>query len=337
MKTTQLTAASWSRRDLLRLSAAAAAGLGLASFVGRGMAQEAAFGVKLAWIPNVEYSGYYLAQAQGIYKAAGIAPDILPGGPNSPVVPLVATGTALIGLEAVPENVINAINSGSKLKIVGAQFQKSPECWVSLAAAPIKTPKDIEGKRLGITLAGRNTAITFMQLNGVDTEKVTLVPIQYDPGPLAAGEIDALWGFASNQPVSLDNRGFPSYTMPLADFGFNRMQNVLFVSEETLADSARSDQVRRFLAASSEGWSKALASQDEAVAVIIEQFGQSLGLVQDEQAKVMAAMVPYLTRHDETDKSQFWMSDALISESIANLGRIGVNATPAMFTNELLS
>ena len=60
-------------------------------------------------------------------------------------------------------------------------------------------PKEIEGKRLGITLAGKNTALVFMRMNDVDTSKVTLVPIQYDPAPLAAGEIDALWGFAPLQ------------------------------------------------------------------------------------------------------------------------------------------
>ncbi len=336
MKSVHTGATTWSRRDLLKLSATVLATAGVASIAGRALAEETAFGVKFAWIPNVEYSGYYLAQSKGLYKSNSVAPDFMPGGPNSPVVPLVASGKALIGLEAVPENVINAINSGSRLKIVGAQFQKSPECWVSLASAPIKTPKDIEGKRLGITLAGKNTALIFMQMNGVDTSKVTLVPIQFDPAPLAAGEIDALWGFASNQPVSLDMRGYPSYTMPLADFGFNRMQNVLFVSEETLADPARAAAVKAFLAASGEGWKSTLAAPAEGVAVIMSLFGDSLGLKQDEQARILDAMVPFLTRTEQTDKSQFWMGEGLIKETVDNLGAIGVKADAATFTNELL-
>jgi ABC-type nitrate/sulfonate/bicarbonate transport system substrate-binding protein len=338
MNNSRAEAHAWSRRELLRASAATLLGATAASMLARpALAEAAAFAVKLAWIPNVEYCGYYLAQSKGAYTNAGIAPELIPGGPNSAVVPLVASGKALVGLEAVPENVVNAINAGSKLKIVAAQFQKSPECWVSLEAAPVKSPKEIEGKRLGITLAGKNTALVFMKMNGVDTSKVTLVPIQYDPAPLAAGEIDVLWGFASNQPVSLAMRGFPAYVMPLADFGFNRMQDVLFVSEETLADESKRGLVKAFLAASADGWKAALAGQEEAVAVIVELFGKSLGLKPDEQTKILAAMLPYLTRGEDKDKSQFWMGDALVGETVTNLGRIGVKADKAMFTNDLLA
>ena len=168
MNNTRPQTDAWSRRRMLQASAATILGATVAPvFGGRASAEAAAFAVKLAWIPNVEYSGYYLAQAKGLYSTAGIAPELIPGGPNSAVIPLVASGKALVGLEAVPENVVNAINAGSKLKVVAAQFQKSPECWVSLAVAPVKSPKDIEGKRLGITLAGKNTALVFMKMNGV--------------------------------------------------------------------------------------------------------------------------------------------------------------------------
>jgi ABC-type nitrate/sulfonate/bicarbonate transport system substrate-binding protein len=253
------------------------------------------------------------------------------------VVPLVAAGRILIGLEAVPENVINAINSDSKLRIVGAQLQRSPECWVSLAKAPITSPKEIEGKRLGVILSGEHTAQVFMRFNGVDTSKVTLVPIQYDPAPLAAGEVDALWGYVSNQPVSLELRGYPAYTMPLADFGFNRMQDVLFVSEETLADEKKRALVKRFLSASADGWTLALSHPDEAVSEIIRLFGLSLGLTADEQARILAVMAPYFTRQENPGRSQFWMGESLIGDTITSLGRIGVRVDQSMFTNDLLA
>lgn len=124
--------------------------------------------------------------------------------------------------------------------------------------------------------------------------------------------------------------------MPLADFGFNRMQNVLFVSEETLADPARAAAVKAFLAASGEGWKSTLAAPAEGVAVIMSLFGDSLGLKQDEQARILDAMVPFLTRTEQTDKSQFWMGEGLIKETVDNLGAIGVKADAATFTNELL-
>ncbi|MGO4679433.1 ABC transporter substrate-binding protein [Microbacterium sp. 2MCAF23] len=297
----------------------------------------ASFEFKLAWIPSAEYAGFFVAQHDGLFAKAGVAPKILPGGPNSASIPLVTSKRSLVAVEAIPENVANAVKSGSPIKIVGAVFQKSPECWVSLAENPVAQPKDIEGKRLGITLAGRNTAIVFMERNGVDTSKVTLVPIQFDPAPLVNNEIDALWGLASNQPVTLELAGHPTHVMALADYGFNRMQNVLMVHEDTLKDKTKADTVRRFLAASQKGWASAIADPEKGAAVTVDAYGKDLGLKLSDQTAVLKAMIPYMARTTDKDKPAFWMSDALVQESITSLASIGITADAAIFTNELLS
>lgn len=293
-------------------------------------------GVKLGWIANVEYSGIFVADANGDYRKQGITVNVVPGGPNSTVVPLVTTNKVLVGIESIPENVATAVNNGQKLKIVGADLQKSPECWVSLADNPVKTPKDIEGKKLGITLAGKNTALVFMRRNGVDTDKVTLVPIQYDPAPLAAHEVDAIWGYASNQPVALELRGLKTEVMQLANFNFNRMQGVYFVTEQTLADPTARDLAKRFLAGSRAGWTAALADHTKAAQVTVDKYGKDLGLKLDEQVKELDAIAAYMTSQGTTEKGLFWMTDDLIQETIDSLGSIGIKCDKSMFTNELL-
>ncbi|WP_158296658.1 ABC transporter substrate-binding protein [Nocardioides albidus] len=295
-----------------------------------------AFDVKLPWIANTEYAGLFVAEHDKLYADAGLRPNFIPGGPNSAVIPLVASRKALVGIEAIPENVANAIHSGSKIKMVGALLQRSPECWVSLSSAPITQPKDIEGKRLGITLAGKNTALVFMKQNGVDTSKVELVPIQFDPAPLVAGEIDALWGLASNQPVSLEQQGHPATVMPLADYGFNRMQNVIMVTEETLADDKAADRVRTFLEVSQDGWAKALADPAKAAQVTVDKYGKDTGLKVEDQTKSLEAMKPFIERPAGDTHPQFWMTDELIAQTIESLGFIDIKADPSMFTNELL-
>ncbi|WP_157430990.1 ABC transporter substrate-binding protein [Actinomadura macra] len=294
------------------------------------------FSVKLGWIPNSEYSGIFLGTEDGYYAKQGLTVDVLPGGPNSAVVPLVTTSRVNVGIEAIPENVATAVARGAKLKIVGAGLQKSPECWVSLASNPVKNPKEIEGKKLGITLAGKNTALVFMKRNGVDVSKVKLVPIQFDPAPLAAREVDAIWGFASNQPVSLALRGIKTHVMPLADFGFNRMQNVFFVSQKTLDDSAARESARKFMTASRQGWEAALRDHKHAADVIIKNYGAKLGLKRDEEIKTLAAFAPYVTGPGTASKGLFWMSDALIEQTITGLSSIGIKADKSLFTNELL-
>ncbi|TDD81670.1 ABC transporter substrate-binding protein [Actinomadura rubrisoli] len=297
------------------------------------------FSVKLAWIPNAEYAGIFVGAEDGLFTKQGLNVDILPGGPNSSVVPMVTTNRVNLGVEAIPENVATAVARGAKLKIVGAGLQKSPESWISLADRPVKTPKEIEGKKLGITLAGKNTALVFMKRNGVDVSKVKLVPIQFDPAPLAAREVDAIWGFASNQPVSLALRGVKTHVMPLADFGFNRMQSVFFVSQKTLDDPAARENARKFMAAARQGWEAALRDQKHAADVIIKKYGAKLGLKPDEQAKSLAAIAPFVSgtgTGGAGSKGLFWMSDALVQETITSLTSIGIKLDKSLFTNELL-
>ncbi|TCO55801.1 ABC transporter substrate-binding protein [Actinocrispum wychmicini] len=335
-----------SRRSLLRTvgqgASVAAAGMWLA---GCGTSGDVAAGssaakgrvsVKLGWIPNVEYSGIFLGVQNGFYARQGLEVEVVPGGPNSAVVPLVTTNRVSVGIEAIPENVVTAVNGGAKLKIVGAGLVRSPECWVSRAERAVRTPQDIEGKKLGVTLSGKNTALVFMRKNGVDVGKVTLVPIQFDPAPLAAGEVDAIWGFASNQPVSLGLRGIQTHVMPLADHGFNRMQSVFFVSQATLDDPTGRENTRKFLAGSKQGWDAAVKDHQHAAQVTIERYGKDLGLKLDEQIQVMSAMAPYVTGPDTGSKGLLWMSDTLIGETIESLGSIGITADRSLFTNELL-
>ncbi|WP_347346351.1 ABC transporter substrate-binding protein [Microbacterium sp.] len=333
------------RRSFLRLSAVGAGMLGLAStsFALTGCAPGdsapgagglASFTTKLGWIPDVAYSGLFIAKSDGLFEKAGLDVTIEPGGPNSPVVPLVTTGRLDVGIESIPENVAAAVNDGAALRIVGAALRKSPECWISRADDPIREPKDIEGKKLGSTLSGQNLMIEFMKQNGVDVSKVTLVPTQFDPAPLAVGEVDVLLGFASNQPVVLANQGIETYVMPTADFGLNRMQQVFFVSQETLDDEEKRERARQFLLAARAGTEKMLADHEAAAQLTVDLYGKDLGLKVEDQLASLDALAPFVAGDDTSDL--FLMSDELIAQTLGSLELIGVKADASLFTNELL-
>jgi len=334
------------RRSFLRLSALGAGALTLGSSAlaltgcapggsGSGAGGGAVpFTTKLGWIPDVAYAGLFIAKQDGLFTKAGLDVTIQPGGPNSPVVPLVSTGKLDVGLESIPENVASAIKNGVKLRIVGAGLRKSPECWISRADNPIKTPKDIEGKKLGSTLSGQNLMIEFMKRNGVDTSKVTFVPTQFDPAPLAVGEVDALLGFVSNQPVALKNKGIDTYSMPTADFGLNRMQQVFFVTQETLDDKEKRARAKAFLLAAREGTKKMLDDHKAAAELTVKLYGKEVGLNVKDQTANLDALAPFVAGDDPSEL--FLMSDKLIAETIDSLDLIGVKADKSLFTNELL-
>jgi ABC-type nitrate/sulfonate/bicarbonate transport system substrate-binding protein len=331
------------RRSFLRLSAFGAGTVVLASSTLAGCASGGApgggdaavpFSTKLGWIPDVAYAGLFIAKEEGLFADAGLDVTIEPGGPNSAVVPLVTTTRLDVGIESIPENVASAVNDGAALRIVGAGLRMSPECWISRADSPIREPKDIEGKKLGSTLSGQNLMIEFMKRNDVDVDKVTFVPTQFDPAPLAVGEVDALLGFASNQPVVLANQGIETHVMPTADYGLNRMQQVFFVNQETLDDPDKRERARQFLLAARTGTERMLADHEAAAQLTVDLYGKDLGLKVEDQLANLEALAPFVAGDDPSDL--FLMSDALIEQTIDSLNLIGVKADASLFTNELL-
>src|ERR671918_2313587 len=57
--------------------------------------------VALAWIPSVEYGGFWLADSEGYYTDEGLDIEWIPGGPEAPTVEAtVAAGGAEVGIES---------------------------------------------------------------------------------------------------------------------------------------------------------------------------------------------------------------------------------------------
>jgi NitT/TauT family transport system substrate-binding protein len=86
------------RRSLL---AAAAAAPAILPGLGRAQGTQRAT-LRLKWLPQTQFAGFYLAKARGYYAAEGIDLTINPGGPNLLTENLVASGADIFGLSGGP-------------------------------------------------------------------------------------------------------------------------------------------------------------------------------------------------------------------------------------------
>src|SRR4029079_193486 len=64
---------------------------------------------------------------------------------------------------------------------------------------------------------------------------------------LAAGQVDAVFGYHFGQALTLDMRGFPTEVMPLKDHGVSFYGTVIYTSEQLLKSNP--DLVKRFVRA----------------------------------------------------------------------------------------
>ena len=76
----------------------------------------------------------------------------------------------------------------------------------------------------------------FLTANNIAPSEITLVPAQFDPTPLANGEVDGWFSFVTNEPNDLGLKGFKVTTMLLADTGYPLVSETYVVKTDTTAE-----------------------------------------------------------------------------------------------------
>jgi ABC-type nitrate/sulfonate/bicarbonate transport system substrate-binding protein len=292
---------------------------------------------QLGWLETVQFAGSYIADTRGYYRAQGIDVAIMPGGPNVAVAPLLVAGKALIGDGSI-STVAQARANGAPLKIVAARWQKNPSVFLSLADKPIRTPAQLVGKRLGVPSADRAIVLGFLSANNIDRNLVHFIPVEDDPAPLVAGEIDAYFGYSTDEEIDLMLRGVPLHALRFDEFGAARLFQVYSVHENSLADPAARAKLVAFLLGERLGWRDALKDPDLGATLAIRTYGSSLGLVLKQQLLQSRATNALMTSPDTQVHGLFWMSQPAIARAMEDLHREGISMSASdLFDTSILT
>jgi ABC-type nitrate/sulfonate/bicarbonate transport system substrate-binding protein len=283
-------------------------------------------GLRLAWIKNVEFAGSYIADSKGYYKAEGFGSvNLITGGPTAtPAETDVVTGKAFAGLTS-PDRAGQAIQQGAKIKIVATQYQKNPFAITSMAKNPIKSAKDMVGKKIGVQATNEPIWEAFLKANNIDPKSVTKVPVQFDPLPLTTGTVDGWMSYITNEPNDLRLKGFQVETFLLADQGYPLVGESYIVTEDALKkDRAK---IKSLLRAEIKGWKDSVADPALGAKLAAETYGKGLGLKTAEQT-LESKDQNKLILTDETKKNGlFTISPALVESNIKTLKFASVNVT----------
>ncbi len=317
------------RRQFLKASAAAAAAAALG---GRSaFAAGSPLTMQAAWINDAEFAGYFAAIDNGYYAAEGLDLTYLPGGPDVIPESTIVAGKADLAL-TTPDTTVKAITEqGAKFKIIGAQYQKNPIGIVSLAAKPIKEPKDLIGKTLAVPPVNVISVEAMLKLNGIDKAQVNIVPYAYDPTPLVKGEIDASLDFTTNVPFTIKQAGPDATSFLLYDFGFTIFNDTVVVTEETL--KAKRKELVSWLRASRKGWEENLKDPAVYPPKFADTWFKGTGRTIENEIYFNIAQKPLI----ESAAGIFSMTDEAIAKNIEALAQVGIKATKEMFDTSLLA
>ncbi|WP_052173003.1 ABC transporter substrate-binding protein [Nocardia sp. BMG111209] len=327
------------RRSFLRfsvLAGAAAGGAGVLAACGNSSSSSGGGGtsadgskfgtvaIQLSWLKNIEFAGEFFADSKGYYKDAGFGKvDLIAGGAAGTTVEAgLDTKKVWLGMSA-PMLTAPAVLEGLPAKIVGTTYQKNPFCIVSSAAKPIKTPQDMKGRKIGVQDGNQLVFGALLAANGLTPSDVTIVPAQYDPTPLASGEVDGWVSYVTNEPITLAAKGFQNANFLFADFGLPLVAETLTVRQETI-DKER-DKLKAFLVAEIKGWKDAVANPAESARLAVEVYGKDQHLEAGEQTLEAKAQNDLVVSADTKTNGLFTISDQLVGQNIEALGKAKIS------------
>ena len=246
--------------------------------------------LQLQWAPQAQFAGYFAAQEQGYYEAAGLKVTLLDGGPD--VIPQ-AVGSAADGPEFTISWVPKVLEAregtpASDLVNIAQIFQRSGTLSVSWKESNITQPADFKGKKVGAWGFGNEFEVTAAATKaglaeGTDYTKVVQ---DFNMALLLSKEIDVAEAMiyneyaqvleAKNPETGELNKPTDFNVINYNDVGTAMLQDALFARASWLAEAGNEDIATRFLKASFQGWIYCRANPADCVQYTVNA-GSTLG------------------------------------------------------------
>lgn len=160
----------------------------------------------------------------------------------------------------------------SDLVIIGMKDQITPAGYLSLKGQGIVTPKNIEGKVIGLYSDNTlNHFRWFCKLHGIDIQTVRFRKITSDNiKSLLDGEVDVIIAHDTNEPIVLKRMGYETNFIPMYGPGAVYYGSVYFCRRAYFKQHAA--ELREFVKAVAEGWKWAIAHPEETAVMVMQYY-----------------------------------------------------------------
>ena len=227
MQRTTSTPRRLSRRAAL--AGLAGAALGFPAVIGR--AQERKLKFSLSWLAEGQFA--YVYAAKPFWHSRGIDIDIARGDGALTTPPVIASGVFDFGISSAP-SVILTRTKGINLRALALVDYDAEMALAVLDKSPIRHPKDLAGKTVGMTLSSGDAPFfaPFCIKNGVDPKSVTIQNV--DPRvrtqALLQGQVDAITGYAVGMLPATASTGKAVRFLLYSDYGMPIYGNIALLA-----------------------------------------------------------------------------------------------------------
>lgn len=266
-----MTTYALSRRAVLQAGLGASAMLAMPTIVSLPARAQGTkpINMQLGWLPGGNQLGEIAAKHLGYFEEEGLNFVIQPGGPNIDGIAIVASGRFEMGQVSSSPSLMLAASQGIPVKAFAVSAQQHPYAFFSLGSAPIKTPQDMVGKKIGIQATGKVLLSALLKKHNIPESDVEVVVIGADMTPLVSGQVHAVTGWVTNT-TALSVIGPEKVTMKLWDNGVQLYANPYYSTHDVLESNP--ELLVGFLRAAGRGWEYAYNNREAAVDLLVKEY-----------------------------------------------------------------
>jgi NitT/TauT family transport system substrate-binding protein len=161
-------------------------------------------------------------------------------------------------------------------KLIMPIYDRFPGCIISFKSKPIRSIKELEGIRLGISTsdAGSRLLPALLRLHGVDRDKINIITLEQRlrDTMLISHQVDAVIGFDYTTLFNLIGNNIPKEDVVFvyySDNGFNFYGQGLIAARKHI--DGNPELVKRVAASVARSWLETAKNRDAAIAAITKR------------------------------------------------------------------
>ncbi len=253
--------------------------------------------VQLKWLPQSQFAGYYVAQAKGYYKDAGLDVTIKPGGPDISPVQVIAGNQADVVVNWMPD-ALAAREAGVPLVNIAQVFNQSGLMLTCKKASGVASPKDLKGKTLGVWYGGNEYPfLNWMAKLGYKPDAdIKILKQGFNVDPLLQNQAACISTMIYNEYWQVIDAGVKESDLVTFFYekeGVASLEDGLYVLESKLKDPAFVARMGKFVKATLKGWNEAVKNPAEAAKIVVaaDTSGSASEKVQLRQMQNVAKLI----------------------------------------------
>lgn len=196
--------------------------------------------VVLDWFLNPDHAPLVVARDTGLFAAEDLDVELI--APADPSLPprLVAAGKADVAVSYQPELQL-AVKEGLPLVRFATLVETPLNTVMALADGPVKSLKDLKGRKVGFSVGGFEDAVlgTMLASAGLKLTDVTLINVNFAlTAALTSGQVDAVvGGFRNFEATELELAGRKAVTFYPEENGVPAYDELIYVAaRDRIAD-----------------------------------------------------------------------------------------------------